>query len=124
MCVRRPCSNAEGATKMNMRKFAATEFIRLDDLKDGPREETIAGIVEGKFDKPDVIFESGAKMGLNKTNTLTLCKAYGDEEEAWIGKVVELFAGTIRYQGSDKEAVLVRPISPPIKKAFNDEIPF
>jgi hypothetical protein len=73
-------------------------------------------------------------MALNKTNTLTLCKAYGDEEEAWIGKVVELFAGTIRYQGSDKEAVLVRPISPPIKKAvleeaktpqvFNDEIPF
>jgi hypothetical protein len=118
---------------MNMRKFAATEFIRLDDLQDGPREETIAGIVEGKFDKPDVIFESGAKMGLNKTNTLTLCKAYGDEEEAWIGKVIELFAGTISYQGSDKEAVLVRPISPPIKKPaseeakpppFNDQIPF
>jgi hypothetical protein len=45
-----------------------------------------------------------------------------------------LFAGTIRYQGSDKEAVLVRPISPPIKKVvleeaktpavFDDEIPF
>jgi hypothetical protein len=119
---------------MNMRKFAATEFIRLDNLQDGPREETIVGIVEGKFDKPDVIFESGAKIGLNKTNTLTLCKAYGDEEQAWIGKVVELFAGTIRYQGSDKEAVLVRPISPPIKKVvleeaktpavFDDEIPF
>ena len=114
----------------NMRKFAATEFVKVEDLRDGPRQETIAEIVDGKFERPDIIFESGARMGLNGTNTLTLCNAYGDDDEDWIGRVVELFVGTICYQGMDKEVVLVRPISPPIKRATSketkprDDVPF
>ena len=114
----------------NMRKFAATEFVKVEDLRDGPRQETIAEIVDGKFERLDIIFESGARMGLNGTNTLTLCNAYGDDDEDWIGRVVELFVGTICYQGMDKEVVLVRPISPPIKRATSketkprDDVPF
>jgi hypothetical protein len=43
-----------------------------------------------------------------------------------------MFLGEIKYQGSDHEAVLVRPISPPLKLSdkkltkadFDDEIPY
>jgi hypothetical protein len=41
-----------------------------------------------------------------------------------------MFLGEIKYQGSDHEAVLVRPISPPTRPAaetkadFDDEIPY
>lgn len=29
--------------------------------------------------------------------------------------MIEMFLGAIQYQGSDHEAVLVRPITPPVK---------
>jgi hypothetical protein len=42
-------------------------------------------------------------------------RAYGTESDHWIGKMIEMFLGAIQYQGSDHEAVLVRPITPPVK---------
>jgi hypothetical protein len=100
----------------NMRKFAATEFAKVDDLRGG-REETIAEIVDGKFERPDIIFESGARMSLDGTITLTLCNGFGDSDEDWIGCVVYLFVGANRDQGVD----MVIPISAPIKKATSKE---
>ena len=120
---------------MDMRKYGRrSAFIKADQVRDQPRDETITFVKIGRFDRPDVAFESGKQLTLNATNVDVLIEAYGDSDN-WIGKHVRLFLGDIEYQGSPHEAVLVRPISPPIKQKreakaaddespFNDEVPF
>lgn len=123
-------SHKERIRKMDMKKYSGEHFIKVDDVRDGPIEGQIAVIREGKYGKPDLIFESGDVLSLNATNNKTLLRAYGTESDRWISKMIKMFLGTIEYQGSDHEAVLVEPISPPIKKDkkkppdFDDEIPF
>jgi hypothetical protein len=123
----------EGEDKMDMRKFSGEHFIKVDDVRDGPIQGQIAAVRQGKYDKPDVVFESGDVLSLNATNTQTLIRAYGTDSEHWVGEQIEMFLGKIKYQGSDHEAVLVRPISPPLKPAaekkppkadFDDKIPY
>jgi hypothetical protein len=118
---------------MDMKKYGGERFLKVNDVRDGPIQGQIAVVKEGKWDKPNVVLESGDVLSLNGTNIKTLTRAYGAESDYWIGKQIELFLGVIQFQGSDREAVLVRPISPPIKpdnsskaaeKPFNDEIPF
>lgn len=62
---------------MDMRKFAGEQFIRVDDVRDGPISLQIAMVKEGKFDKPDMIFKTGEILSLNSTNTKILVRAYG-----------------------------------------------
>jgi hypothetical protein len=123
-----------------MRKFAGESFIRVDDVHAGPLPERIVGVRDGKFDRPDVIFESGEILSLNTTNTRTLMKAYGPDSNSWVDKDVELTLGSVEYQGKQQESVVVKPISPPIDRAdrqaalakltaaatnkMNDKIPF
>lgn len=126
---------------MDMRKFSGEHFVKVDDVKDGPIDGQIAVIKEGKYDKPNIVFESGDVLSLNATNNQILMRAYGSDSDRWIGKMIQMFLGVIQYQGTDHEAVLVRPISPPLKKAkaekatdekkpssapanMDDEIPF
>lgn len=118
---------------MDMKKFSGEHFIKVNDVRDGPKQGQIAVVRAGKFDKPDVVLESGDVLSLNATNNQTLMRAYGTESDYWVGKEIEMFLGEIKYQGSGKEAVLVRPISPPVtdqKKPppssdkMSDEIPF
>jgi hypothetical protein len=120
---------------MDMRKFAGEQFIRVDDVRDGPISVQVALIKEGKFDKPDMIFETGEILSLNATNTKILVRAYGPDSEAWIGKQIDLALGQVEFQKKLQDAVIVKPISPPIattEKAaaaakmteMNDEIPF
>jgi hypothetical protein len=121
---------------MDMRKYSGEHFIKVDDVKDGPIEGQIAVVREGKYEKPDLVFESGDVLSLNATNNQTLVRAYGTESDRWIGKQIQMFLGAIQYNGSDNDAVLVKPISPPIKKKetkdaggkpvpdVDDEIPF
>jgi hypothetical protein len=91
---------------MDMRRFSGEHFIKVDDVRDGPLQEVIAGVKLGKYDKPDLVFESGDLLSLNATNNKTLVRAYGPNSDDWIGKEVELFHGEIEYQGKMQEAVL------------------
>jgi len=100
---------------MDMRKFSGEHFIKVDDVRDGPIQEKIAVVRQGKYDKPDLVFESGDVLSLNARNNKTLMRAYGRNSDDWIGKEVELFLGKIEYQGKMQEAVLVRQISPQVK---------
>jgi hypothetical protein len=102
---------------MDMRNYAGSAFISVDDLRDGPRQETIAAVALGKFDRPNVTFETGDQFSLNKTNTRTLINAYGPNSQDWIGKTIELCLGTATYNNEDRESVVVRPISPPLTPA-------
>jgi hypothetical protein len=108
-------------TKMDMRKFSGEHFIKVADVKDGPIEGQIAVVREGKYEKPDLVFETGDVLSLNATNNQTLLRAFGTESDRWIGKSIRMFLGAIQYNGTDNEAVLVTPISPPIKKAKSDK---
>jgi hypothetical protein len=98
---------------MDMRKYGSSTFIGVEDLRDGPRQETIASIADGKFNKPVATFESGDKLSLNVTKVNTVIKAYGPNDEDWIGRVVELAIGSANYNGEPIETVVVRPVSPP-----------
>ncbi len=45
--------------KMDMRKYSGETFIRVTDVTDGPLQMQIAVVREGKYEKPDLVFESG-----------------------------------------------------------------
>lgn len=85
----------------------------------------------GPLGKPDLTFDDNTRLSVNTTNVRTLARAYGVESDDWIDKQVELVIGEIKYDGKMNEAILVKPISPPIenkappkKPDFDDEIPF
>lgn len=116
---------------MDMRKFSGEHFIKVADVEDDPIRAVIAVVKMGKYDKPDLVFESGDVLSLNATNNQTLVRAYGANSDDWIGKEVQLLLGEIEYQGRMQKAVKVKPISPPPKPAdqkspepdFNDDLP-
>ena len=70
---------------MDMRQFAGSSFITVETLRDGPREEVIVSVAPGKYDKPVATFESGDQLSLNATNVNTLIKAYGPNDQDWVG---------------------------------------
>ena len=125
---------------MDMSKYSGAAFLKAGDVKvNGSIRVVIADIQVGKYEKPDVSFTDGTKLSLNATNNKILCQAYGTDGDDWIGKEIELSLGEIEYQGKPQEAVLVKPISPPIEKKppppkpkpknsgggdMDDEIPF
>jgi hypothetical protein len=113
-------------------KYLGSSFIKVDDVRNCSLPLQIATVKEGKFDKLDVVSETGETLSLNATNTKILVRAYGPNSDEWIGKEIELTLGTVNFQGKPQEAVIVKPISPSIATAnrtakpdaFNDDIPF
>jgi hypothetical protein len=124
--------------QMDMSKFANSSFIKVDDqdLAKGPLQKVIAKIEEGQWEKPIVTFDDGTKLSLNGTNVATLIRAFGPNAKDWIKKKIELYLGTIHYNGNDNPAVLVRaletlaaadrtpPDPQPLRDDMADEIPF
>jgi len=120
---------------IDMRKYASENFITVADVREGPLQMKIVDVREGKFDKPNLVFETSDILSLNATNRKTLVRAYGFTSNAWISKEIELFLGEVPVDNEPKEAVIVRPISPPLTTAektaaaasssdMNDDIPF
>ena len=79
-----------------------------------------------------LLLDSGQQFSVNATNWKTLITLYGEHDTDWKGKPIELFAGFTTFQNSEKESVLIRPISsskplalvPPIERtAPNSERP-
>jgi hypothetical protein len=99
---------------MDMRTYAARNFIKLEDVSEGPITKTIAAIEKGNFDKPEATFSDGSTLSLNKTSVLALGKVFGFESDDWVGRRVEIYAGDISYNGTTTSSVLVRPIDAPV----------
>ena len=118
----------------DLKNYTGEHFLKPDDVRDGPLQQRIAKLREGKFGKLEAIFESGDILSINATNMNVLVRAYGENSDNLIGKDIECFLGKIKYAGADNDAVLVRPVTPPTRKAkpsepeqkpdFNDDIPF
>jgi hypothetical protein len=97
---------------MDMRQFKKPKFLKVEDIRSsGPRQERIAGVVTGQFEKPDLIFESGDKLGLSATNIEILSMAYGFESEAWSGHLVELALGKGEYNREMVDMIILKPLS-------------
>jgi hypothetical protein len=112
---------------MDMRKYSGSRYVKLADVEDGSIEGKIAGVKEGQYGKPDLYLDSGQVLSLNATNNETLCDAYGFESDRWIAKTIRMLAGDLPYQNGTTRGVVVKPISPPIKKSrgdMDDEIPY
>ena len=107
---------------VDMRKFVGETFIKLDDVCDGPLQQTIAAVKDGHSKSRILVFQSGEALSLNATNNKILIRAYGPNSIDWIGKEVELYAGQVEFQSRPLDAVLVRPISPPLKPSERTKI--
>ena len=119
----------------SMRKYAGSSFIGLDDVLARPVRAVILEVIpEGNFDKPELLLDSGQRFSVNVTNVKALIAAFGEDHTDWLGKRIELFSGLIKYQGAERESVLVRAISSTKRAAPNpeqshddimsDEVPF
>jgi hypothetical protein len=104
-----------GEEKVDMRRYSGSVFYGVDDVKNGPIQGKIAGVKIGKFEKPDLLLENGDKVSVNGTNNKTLGRAYGWNSDDWIGHTIEMYLGSIEYQGREQPALLIRPISKPEK---------
>ena len=91
---------------MDMRPFAAKTFLKTVAVSEGPLLLWIAEIKPGKYDKPDIHFESGEILSLNATNTAIL------DSNAYIRKQVELSLGKVPFQGELQDSIVIKPISP------------
>jgi hypothetical protein len=103
--------------QMDMRKYSGAAFINIDDVRERPLQMQIAVVREGKYEEPDLVFESGEAFTVNSTNNRTLMRAYESNSDNWIGKEIELALGKVKFQGELQDAVIVKPISPTIAAA-------
>jgi hypothetical protein len=102
---------------MDVSKYLGRAFLTVADVKvNGPLRMVIKSVVEGKFDKPDLVFDDGTQLSISMTNTRILARAYGTDGADWIGKEVELNVGETKYEGEPQESILIKPISPPVEK--------
>jgi hypothetical protein len=110
----------------NLRKYSGQRYFNVENVGERHLKRTIADVREGKFDKLDLIFTTGEILSLNTTNNNTLLDAYGASSDNLIDKEIELYVGSIKFNGVDRDSVLVKPISPPDKQPIDmgDEIPF
>ena len=119
---------------MDMSKYVGDTFRKVDDIKaNGSVRVTIIDITEGRFGKPDLTFDDGTKLSVNKTNARILTRAYGTDGDEWVNKRIELVVGTIPdREGRPQESILVEPISkstvtkarPEPDDDMNDDITF
>ena len=108
---------------MDMRKYSGAIFIKVADVSEGPLQLQIAVVKVGKYDKPDVVFESGEILTLNGTNNRTLMRAYGPNSDDWKGKKIELTLGELPFEGKFRDAVIVKPIDAPINPSQKTPVP-
>jgi hypothetical protein len=113
------CQRAEKENQhiMDMSRYAGSKYLKVADLKEsGPFEARIVEVGIGdKFDKPEITLDDGSTLSCNATNCGRLIRAYGAESTDWIDKEIELYVGPIDFNGQPQEAILVKPISPPLE---------
>jgi hypothetical protein len=86
---------------MDISKYLGSAFRKVADVRvNGPLRMFIARVVEGKFDKPDLVFDDGTRLSLSVTNTRNLVRDYGTDAADWIGKEIELYVGETEYEGN------------------------
>ena len=83
---------------MDMRKYSGAIFIKVADVRNGALQMQIAAVKEGKYGRPDLVFESGEILSLNASNNRILMSAYGSNSDDWIGKKIDLTLGQLLFE--------------------------
>lgn len=124
---------------MDMTDYAGdgAKFIGIADVQAGPFVASIVSVtLSTKFDRPVLEFDDERRLTLNATNVRTLLRVFGPSSDGWIGKRVQVYAGTVINQsGKEQPGVRVRaadngsplePIPPTRADAepLDDAIPF
>jgi hypothetical protein len=115
----RPTRTRKG-TAMKVSEMYPSKWLRASDVEDGDLVLTIREVRQeeiGQGSQTDekwvVYFEEEEKgLVLNKTNTNTIAKLYGNDTEDWIGQPITLFATEVSFQGDMVEALRVRSKPP------------
>jgi hypothetical protein len=97
----------------NMRKYAGSSYITLDDVADHSIKATIIEVTQGSFDKPVLLLDDGRRFSINATNCKTLIAAYGEESDDWIDKEVEIGAGKVKFQDRLQPSAVLKAITAP-----------
>jgi hypothetical protein len=92
-------------------KYLGKFFLKLDAVQDGPIQRTIVGGEDGAYDHYEIVFDTGERLSLNRTNFRALYVDYGPPEN-WPGKLIELYEGPLLYQGKAQPGLRVRPLDP------------
>ncbi len=49
------------------------------------------------------------RLPLNRTNSLILADAFGDEIEPWVGRAIEVWSGPTEFEGNPTTGMMVAP---------------
>lgn len=101
-------------------------YLKSEDLKGRAVKVTIEAASVVSFDNGQKLCLSfkgkEKKLTLNKTNAGILADSFGDDEDSWPGREIELYPDKTTYQGSLVDCVRVRV---PVPAASDeDRIPF
>jgi hypothetical protein len=106
-----------GVKPMDMSQWSSNSFLKLDDVRDQPRQEQIVGIKppgeNDKYPKPTAIFQSGKMVGLNKISVGACMAEFGAESNDWLDKYVEVRLETLDFPNGPTEMIVVRPLNTP-----------
>jgi hypothetical protein len=102
----------EVVTMTNLRKYAGSRYLKLEDLLDKPPLRERIGLVkieDGKYgERVVLIFEpSGHMLSLNKTSVGNLLRDFGEDDADWLGKLVEVYAGEVTTKDGTTDTILV-----------------
>jgi hypothetical protein len=118
----------------------SSPYLKPQDIPHGRLPGAIAEFAEEEMNVPRqrklVMYFRGIEKGLvlNKTNATTLQKAFGDDTDAMIGRVIELVVKPDSFKGEDILTIRIevptdQPPPPPSDVAakrpiIDDDIPF
>jgi hypothetical protein len=98
--------------KMDMSKYAGSGFLNVEKMKRrGTMTARIEAVNIGKYDKPNITIDTGEVLSANATVVSELIGLFGSESDDWVGCDIELYIGTVAFQGVPKEAILVRAVA-------------
>jgi hypothetical protein len=114
--------HVKGANKMNMSEYFGSAFVKINDLANGPERKTIAKVEIGRYGRPVLTFTDRSRLSVNVTNNKVHVRAFGDDDEAWVGQ---------KNEDGETDSVLVRPPPAATRKpqsdsddSMSDGIPF
>ena len=102
---------------INLKKYGpANKWLKLEDFHGKPPRQERIGLVKedtsGKFGARLVITlePSGQMLSLNKTSVGNLLRDLGENDDDWVGKTIEIFAGEIDGPQGTTDAILVHGV--------------
>lgn len=107
-----------------MKLTSARTYLKTEDIKQG---DTITILDGGEFvasakytyndgtPRKDLLFkikhnDKELSMRLNATNKKTLVAAFGDDTDAWVGKIVKLDVANVMVSGKMMKTIIMQPV--------------